>query len=292
MSGDPKAEAIRLYDRFTHQGMDRRAFMAELTRIAGSAAAANALLFAIRPDPAAAAIVPENDRRLLAEDIQWPTAAGRSLRGYRARPRPERDRPHVLVVHENRGLNPHIRDVARRLAVAGFDAVAPDFLTSQGGTPADEDAARAAIGRIDMAEAQADAVASLDHFRAGGPYGVGAIGFCWGGGFVNRLAAFAGNRLDAGVVFYGPAPSPAEARRVEAAMLIHLAELDERVNATALPWIAALRNAGKAVRAINYHGVNHAFHNDTSAERYNRRAAERAWATTLAFFARHLRSPA
>ena len=289
MSADLKAEAIRLYDRFTHEGLDRRAFMTELTRIAGTVAAANALLLAIAADPAAAAIVPEGDPRLLAGDIEWPTAAGRSLRGYRARPRPERDRPHVLVVHENRGLNPHIRDVARRLAVAGFDAVAPDFLTAQGGTPADEDQARAAIGRIDMAEAMADAVASLDHFRAGGPHGVGAVGFCWGGGFVNRLAVAAGNRLNAAVVFYGPAPATTEAPRVEAPLLIHLGELDERVNATALPWVAALRNAGKEVRAINYHGVNHAFHNDTSAERYNRAAAQRAWATTLTFFREKLR---
>ena len=289
MSPDRRAEAIRLYDRFTHGACDRRAFIADLTRLTGSLAAANALLLGIAADPAAAAIVPADDPRLIAGDIEWPTAAGRKLRGYRAMPRPERDRPHIFVIHENRGLNPHIRDVARRLAVAGFDAVAPDLLTAQGGTPTDEDAARAAIGRVDMAEALADVTASLDHFQGGGPHGVGAVGFCWGGGFVNRLAIFAGNRLDAAVVFYGPAPSPAEASRVEASMLIHLAELDERVNATALPWVAALRNAGKSVRAIDYHGVNHAFHNDTSADRYDRRAAGRAWATTLAFFREKLR---
>jgi carboxymethylenebutenolidase len=290
MNDERRRDAIRLYERFTHGGsIDRRAFMAEISRIAGGAAAANALLAAISADPAAAAVVPENDPRLIAGDAEWPTAAGRSLSGYRARPRPERDRPHVFVIHENRGLNPHIRDVTRRLAVAGFDAVAPDLLTPQGGTPSDEDAARAAIGRIDMAEAIADVTASLDYFRAGGPHGVGAVGFCWGGGFVNRLAAYAGNRLDAAVVFYGPAPPLTEAHRVEAPMLIHLAELDERVNATALPWVAALRNAGKSVRAIDYHGVNHAFHNDSSAERYDRRAAERAWASTLAFFREKLR---
>jgi carboxymethylenebutenolidase len=290
MTPQQRDEAIRLYDRFTHDGgIDRRAFMAALTRIAGSAAAANALLLGIAADPAAAAIVPENDPRLIAGDAEWPTAAGRKLRGYGARPRPERDRPFVFVIHENRGLNAHIRDVARRLAVAGFDAVAPDLLTAQGGTPADEDAARAAIGRVDMAEAISDVTASLDQFRAGRNLKVGAVGFCWGGAFVNRLAPYAGNRLDAAVVFYGPAPPLSQARNVEAPMLIHLAELDERVNATALPWIAALRNAGKSVRAIDYHGVNHAFHNDTSAERYNRAAATRAWATTLAFFREKLR---
>jgi len=290
MNDERRRDAIRLYDRFTHEGgLDRRAFMVEISRIAGGAAAANALLAAIAADPAAAAIVPENDPRLVAGDIEWPTAAGRTLRGYRARPRPERDRAHVFVIHENRGLNPHIRDVARRFAVAGFDAVAPDLLTAQGGTPVNEDSARAAIGRVDMAEALADVTASLDQFRAGRNLGVGAVGFCWGGGFVNRLAAHAGNRLNAAVVFYGPAPPLSEAVRVDAPMLIHLGELDERVNATALPWVAALRNAGKSVRAIDYHGVNHAFHNDTSVERYDRRAAERAWATTLAFFREKLR---
>jgi carboxymethylenebutenolidase len=123
---------------------------------------------------------------------------------------------------------------------------------------------------------------------AGGSRRVGIVGFCWGGGMVNRLAVASGDALRAAVSFYGPAPSSIETPRVAAPMLIHLAERDERVNATALPWVAALRNAGKDVRAINYHGVDHAFHNDTSAARYNREAAQRAWATTLAFYRQHL----
>jgi carboxymethylenebutenolidase len=191
----------------------------------------------------------------------------------------------MLVIHENRGLNAHIEDVTRRLAVAGYRAVAPDFLSGVGGTPADPDAARAAIGKLDLAAAAADALATLNLLRklpnANGL--AGAVGFCWGGGMVNRIAVAAGPDLDAGVVFYGPAPDPALAPRVAATMQLHYAGLDERVNATGLPWAAALQAAGKQVESIVYPGVNHAFHNDTSAERYDRAAAERAWTATLRF---------
>lgn len=291
MTDDIRQTAIELYDLYTHEGMDRRAFMTELTRIAGGTAAASALLAGIAASPAAAQMVPENDGRIVARTTSLPGAGGTAINGYAASPRnPEGPRPSVMVVHENRGLNDHIRDVTRRLAIAGYHGFAPDFLTRSGGTPADQDAARQAIGRLDLAEATADGVALLAALRGreGGNGRVGAVGFCWGGAMVNRLAVNAGSRLDAGVVFYGTAPSGAEAAKVEAPLLIHLAEKDARVNASALPWVVALRNAGKQVRAINYHGVNHAFHNDTSAERYDRKAAERAWAATLDFFASHL----
>jgi carboxymethylenebutenolidase len=193
-----------------------------------------------------------------------------------------------MVIHENRGLNEHIRDVTRRLGLAGYHAVAPDFLTGAGGTPADQDEARRLIGTLDLSTAVADAVASLEHGKRQTGQKNGVVGFCWGGAMVNRIAVAAGSLLDAGVVFYGPAPSPAEAAKVRAPLLIHLAEKDDRVNGTALPWIAALRGAGKQVRAINYQGAEHAFHNDTSAERYDAKAAARAWASTLAFFKTHL----
>ena len=139
-----------------------------------------------------------------------------------------------------------------------------------------------------MAEALADVTASLDHFRAGGPHGVGAVGFCWGGAFVNRLAVAAGDKLDVGVSYYGVAPSPAEAVRVSAPLVIHLAGLDERVNKSAFPWITALRAAGRQVKYFNYEGVNHAFNNDTSAERYDKAASDLAWKRTIAAFRRHL----
>jgi carboxymethylenebutenolidase len=195
----------------------------------------------------------------------------------------------VLVIHENRGLNDHIRDVARRLAVAGYRAVAPDMLSPSGGTPANEDAARDAIGKLDLGKSVSDAVAMLAELKKSSRGGkVGAVGFCWGGGFVNRLAIAAGGKLDAGVVYYGPAPDPSEAPKVQAAMEFHNAGLDDRVNRGSFAWINALRAAGKTAKFFLYDGVNHAFNNDTSAERYNKPAADLAWKRTLAFFKRYL----
>ena len=287
-----RREAIALYDRFTHEGMERRDFMARMVALAGSVAAAEALIGAIAASPAAAAIVPDDDRRIRTGTTSLLGIGDHPLySAYVAEPRARNARSTVMVIHENRGLNAHIRDVARRLAVAGHYAVAPDFLSPSGGTPANEDAAREAIGKLDLAKSVADAVAMLGLLqdRKGGNGEVGAVGFCWGGGFVNRLAVAAGDRLDAGVSFYGPAPDPAEAAKVEAPLMIHLAMLDERVNRTAFPWVEALRAAGKTVAYHGYDGVNHAFHNDTSAERYDKAAAELAWKRTLAFFRRHLR---
>ena len=289
---DALKAAIALHDRFTHEGMDRRAFMAGLTRIAGGAAAANALLSSIACHAAAASQVAPDDPRIRSQQLDWEPRPGRAYRGYNAAPAGARQGlPVVLVIHENRGLNDHIRDVARRLALAGYSAIAPDFLSPAGGTPADEDRARTMIGALDMAETVADGAATIGWLASpqGGGRKVGIVGFCWGGAMVNRLAVASGAALSAGVSFYGPAPDPAEAARVEAAMLIILAGLDERVNATGRPWAEALRAAGKRVETTIYPNVNHAFHNDTSAARYDRPAAERAWAATLAFFGRHLR---
>ena len=291
---DPSARqrAIELYDRFTHEGLERRAFMAEMVKLAGSVAAAELLIAGIAASPAAAAIVSANDRRLRTstETLLGPLSKHPQYRAYVAEPVGKAREHTVMVIHENRGLNDHTRDVARRLALAGFYAVAPDFLSPSGGTPANEDAAREAIGKLDLSAATAAAVAMLDEFRArldGGPK-VGAVGFCWGGAFVNRLAVAAGNKLDAGVVYYGPAPAPAEADKVQAPLLIHHAGLDARVAQTLWPWVTALRQAGKRVTYLDYPGANHAFNNDTSAERYNKEAAELAWGRTLRFFKRYL----
>jgi carboxymethylenebutenolidase len=293
MKDEMERAAIALYDRFTHEGMDRRLFMARLTRIAGSAAAADVLLGSVAASAEAAPTVAADDPRIRTRELSWEPRPGRRYTGYEATPaRARRNRPVVLVVHENRGLNDHIRDVARRLAVAGYAAVAPDFLSPAGGTPAgDEDRARTMIGALDMAETVADGAATIGWLGSagGGARKVGTVGFCWGGAMVHRLAVAPGNALTAGVSFYGPAPDPSEAARVRAAMLILLAGLDERVNATGRPWAAALREAGKTVELREFPGVNHAFHNDTSAARYDREAATRAWATTLDFFGRHLR---
>ncbi|MGZ8282394.1 MAG: dienelactone hydrolase family protein [Allosphingosinicella sp.] len=292
MSGDISRAVVALYDRFTHEGMDRRAFMAELTRLTGGAAAAGLALSHVAASAQAAPQVAPDDPRIRHQVLEWEIAPDRVYRGYNAAPaQAAASLPVVLVVHENRGLADHIRDVARRLAVAGYSAVAPDFLSLAGGTPADDDRARAMIGELDMARTVADGAAMIRLLTSpeSGARKVGAIGFCWGGAMVNRLAVAAGPALSAAVPFYGPAPDPSEAARVQAPMLIILAGRDERVNTTARPWAEALRAAGKDARAITYPDVDHAFHNDTSAMRYNRAAAEQAWAATVEFLARHLR---
>jgi carboxymethylenebutenolidase len=280
-----RQQAIDLYDRFAHAGMDRRLFMSRMVAIAGSVAAAEALIAAIAASPAAAAIVSENDSRLTARTQKL----GNGYNAYVAEPKTRSLKPTVLVVHENRGLNDHIRDVARRVAIAGYRAVAPDLLSPVGGTPANEDAAREAIGKLDLAKAVSDGVAMLTEL-AGSSLGgkVGAVGFCWGGGYVDRLAVAAGDKLAGGVSYYGPAPDPSEAAKVQAPMLLHLAGLDKRVGSTAWPFATALGEAGKAVEVFEYPGVNHAFNNDTSAERYDKAAAELAWSRTLDFFRRNL----
>jgi len=286
MDEDIKARAIALHDRFTHGAQDRRAFMADMTRLAGSAAAARLLVASIAADPAAAAVIAEDDKRLAAKMVHWPGANGHQLFGYMAIPRKHAKKPAaVLVVHENRGLQPYTKDVARRLAIAGFVGVALDFLSPMGGTPADEDKARTMIGELDIRAATADGVATIDwlagHKLLSGH--VGVVGFCWGGAMANRLAVAAGPALEAAVAFYGPPPPPEEAARVKAAVQLHYAGTDERVNAGAGPWVQALEAAHVDVRRFDYPGTQHAFHNDTSAARYNAEAATLAWDRTIAF---------
>ena len=303
MSEDRLRAAIALYDRFTHDGMDRRLFMSELTRIAGGAAAAGLLLNGIAANAQATPQVAADDSRLRTRDDEI-RVDDIYIRAYRAirtdlLPNGRRRRPStVIVIHENRGLNQHIRDVARRFAVQGYDVVAPDFLSLGGGsTPADEDEARRGIGALDLGRAVAAGARLIRLFHEPRrvvrpfetePTNVGIVGFCWGGAMVHRLAVAAGDDLAAAVSFYGPAPDPAQAAQVQAPTLIQLAGRDARVNATALPWAEALRAAGRSVTVTTHPDVDHAFHNDTSAPRYDRAAAGRAWQQTLQFFRWHL----
>ena len=276
---------IDAYDEYTHLTLDRRGFMEKLTRLAGSGAAAAAIAPLLAANAAHAQIVAEDDARLLAEDIAWPGAGG-ELRGYLVRPA---DRsgplPAVIVVHENRGLNPHIRDVARRMALEGFVALAPDFLSPLGGTPADEDEARQMFGRLDAAEVAADGVATVafleGHDATNG--NVGAVGFCWGGGTVNDLAVAAPS-LKAGVAYYGRQARAEDVPKIGAALLLHYAGLDARINAGIDAYRAALEAAGKEFAIHVYEGANHAFNNDTSEARYDKAAADLAWERTVAFF--------
>ncbi len=284
-----KQEAIALYDRFTHEGMDRRELLTRMTAIAGSAAAAELLIAGIAASPAAAAIVASDDKRLTTRTMTFADGAAKGFIAYVAEPRTRSLKASVLVIHENRGLNDYARDVARRLAIVGFRGVAADFLSLTGGTPADQDSARDAIGKLDLAAVTASGAAMLRELAKSSHGGkVGAVGFCWGGAFVNRLALTAGKDLDAGVSYYGTAPDPAEAAKVQAPLMIHLAGLDERVNRTGYPWVEALRATGKSVAYHGYDAVHHAFHNDTSAERFNKAAAELSWDRTIRFFKRHL----
>lgn len=284
--------AIALYDRFTHKTLDRRSFMAELTALAGSAAAANLLLTAIAADPARAAIVPPDDARLIVRKGRYALPGhGGTMTGYFVSPRGAKTKlPAVMVIHENRGLNAHIEDVARRLALEGFFVVAPDFLSSKGGTPADEDKARTLIAELPVADVIAQSLGTLSRLKTlrntNGRAGV--IGFCWGGGLVDSILIEPNSPADAGVSYYGVAPTPENAARARAPLLMHLAGNDARVNATAQPWAEALKKAGKPVDTFVYPGVEHAFNNDSSAARYNKAAADLAWDRTVAFLKRNL----
>ncbi len=283
---------IMLYDRFTHVGGTRRDLVAGLARLAGGTAAALALLPLIEARADAAPLVPATDTRLRSETIAFTLRDRTRMAGYLSRPGRNTARlPRVVVIHENRGLNDHIRDVTRRLALDGFVALAPDFLTPLGETPrtgdgttSAEDLARALIGRLDPAQTVANAagvVEWLDNFDEGRGK-PGAVGFCWGGGLVNNLAIAAGSNLRSGIAYYGAAPADlGGAARVKARMMLHFAGLDERINARGAPWAEALAAAGVKVDAFTYPGVNHAFNNDTSTARFDKAAADLAWARTL-----------
>jgi carboxymethylenebutenolidase len=282
-------EMIRLYDEYTHVTLDRRGFMAKLSKVAGSTAAAAAIVPLLEANKASAAIVPPDDASVTTERIEFTGATGQ-MTGYLALPAAENSGlPAVIVIHENRGLNPHIEDVARRLAVNGFAALAVDFLSPAGGTPEDEDRAREMIGELDGKETLDNAVAAV-RFMSTHPAGngnVGAVGFCWGGGLVNQLAT-ASEYLTAGVVYYGRTPDPAAVPNIRARMLFHYAGLDERINAGRADYETALQAAGVEFESHLYDNVNHAFNNDTSSARYDQAAADLAWERTTEFLHRYL----
>ena len=283
-------EMIRLYDEYTHLTLDRRGFLDKLTRLAGSSVAAAAIVPLLAADKAHAAIVAADDARITTKTVTFPGPDGVQLSGYLAAPKDAAGKlPSVLVIHENRGLNPHIEDVTRRLALDGFLALGIDLLSRDGGTPADEDAAREKIGKLDPAATIADAVAAVGYLKSlpDSNGKVGAVGFCWGGGVVNRLAVAAPD-LAAGVAYYGMQPPAADAPKIKAKLMLHYAGLDERINAGIPAYEAALKAAGVDYQVFVYDGVNHAFNNDTSAARYDAAAAKLAWSRTIAFFKANL----
>jgi carboxymethylenebutenolidase len=270
---------IDLYDRFTHGDIDRRKFLEKLTILAGSSTAAYALLPLLQNNYAMAEIVPENDARIVTETIQVGT-----FTVYLAKPASGDKFPAVEVIHENRGLNPHIKDVTRRMATEGFLAGGVDFLSPLGGTPTDEDKAREMIGTLDKAatvQGAVDVVAALrSHPNGNGK--VGAMGFCWGGAMVNNLAV-ADPTLDAAIAYYGMQPDAADVPKINAPLLLHYAGIDDRVNAGIEIYKAALEKEGKEFQLYMYEGANHAFNNDTNTARYDASAATLAWGRTIEF---------
>jgi carboxymethylenebutenolidase len=276
---------IDAYDEYTHLTLDRRGFMEKLTKLAGSGAAAAVIAPMLAANSAQAAMVAEDDARLKAEDITWPGEGG-DMKGYLVQPAEAGGKlGTVIVIHENRGLNAHMRDVARRMALEGFVALAPDFLSPAGGTPEDEEKAREMIGQLDPAQRIANGVATVaflgSHEAGNGK--VGAVGFCWGGGAVNDLAVNA-PELDAGVAYYGRQANAEDAAKISAPLLLHYAGQDERINAGIDAYKAALDAAGKEYTVYVYDGAQHAFNNDTSEARYNKEAADLAWGRTVTFF--------
>lgn len=280
-------ELLILFDAYVHGGMDRRSFLGQAQRYAKAGVTAAGLLAALSPNFAAGQQVPADDARLKVERVTLPSPAGYgSMRGYLVRPASAGSArlPMVLVVHENRGLNPHIEDIARRLALDGFMAFAPDALSPLGGYPGDEDKAREAFAKLDQAKTRQDFLAAVGWLRArpDGNGKLGSVGFCYGGGMVHWLSTQLPD-LQAGVPFYGNSPAPEEAAKVKAPLLVHLAAVDERINAAWPAYDAALKAAGVPFTMHQYAGTQHGFNNDTTP-RYDAAAAQQAWARTVAFF--------
>ena len=281
---------IDLYDDFTHGGMNRRQFLDRLSEIAGSSAAALALLPMLQNDYARAATIAPDDARLAIDMVSY-DAGGTKISGYLARLKSKGKRPVVIVIHENRGRNPHIEDIARRLALAGFLTLAPDLLSVAGGTPADEDQARDLHTKTDKALMLKAELAAVP-FMKNNPEStgkVGAAGFCYGGGVVNSMAV-ASPDLAAGVAYYGAQPPAGQVPSIKAPLLLQYGGLDTRINAGIPAYEAALKANGKRFTIYIYPNVNHAFDNDTG-DRYDKPAADLAWSRTLAFFNENLCAP-
>ena len=274
---------VELYDEYTHKPLDRRVFMNRLLAIAGTTAAAEAALALLEPNYAKAQQVAPDDARITATRLDQ-TVDGVALKGYLVTPKAEAKRGGVLVIHENRGLNPHIEDITRRVALEGFTALGLDFLTPLGGTPADPDAARALFPQLSVESVVTQGRAALKYLasRPDANGKTGTVGFCWGGGSVNDLAVSV-PELSAGVVFYGRPPDLAKVPQIKARLLIQHAGRDTRLVQMLPDYEKALKAAGIQYEAIVYPDVDHAFMNDTSAERYNAATAKQAWAKTVAF---------
>ncbi len=291
-AGDFPQEVLDLFNGYVHGAMSRRDFLDRAARFAVGGFTAAAMLESLRPNFAWAQQVAKDDARIRTEYLTYPSPEGSgTMRGYFVRPvKAVGKLPGVLVIHENRGLNPHIEDVTRRLAVENYVAFAPDALTPVGGYPGDEDKAREMYAKLDAKKRTEDLIAGAgflkSHPECSGR--IGAVGFCFGGGIVNLVAVRIPD-LAAAVPFYGIQPSAADTAKIKAPLLIHYAEHDDRVNAGWPAYEAALKANGVRYQMYMYEGVNHAFYNDTTP-RYDDAAAKLAWSRTLAFFKEHLKN--
>lgn len=280
---------VNLYDTYSEGLMDRREFISKLAVLAGGTAAACSLMPLLENKYAIANVIPENDPRIQSENIQYPGVAG-DVNAHLVLPKGENRVPGVIVIHEIWGLNPHIKDVARRFAVEGFMAIAPDALSPLGGTPDDPDKARPMFQRLDNKETVDNFVAAVKylqtHPRSNG--NVGVTGFCWGGGMANQVAVNSPD-LKAAVPYYGAQPLSEDVPKIKASMLIHYAGDDERINKGIPAFEEALKKANTDYKIFMYEGAKHAFNNDTNAARYNKEAAQLAWKRTVEFFSEKLK---
>ncbi len=289
-AADFPPEVMQLFDQYVHGLIDRRGFMTGAARYAVGASGAAGLLAALTPNFAAAQQITPDDKRLTTEYVELASPKGYgTARGYLVKPaKTKGPLPVVLVVHENRGLNPHIEDVARRMALEGFIAFAPDALFPLGGYPGDEDAARTLFGKLDQAKTREDFLAAADWLAAikGGSGAMGVVGFCYGGAIANFLATQRPT-LKAAAPFYGSAPPVEDVAKIKAELLVVLAASDDRVNAAWPAYEAALKAAGTTYALYQPPGTQHGFNNDTTP-RYDKAAAAEAWQQTVALFKRAL----
>jgi carboxymethylenebutenolidase len=281
-------DMIALYDDYTHLSLDRRKFMDNLAKLAGSMTAAATIAGLMGADAKAASLSAEDDPHLDIKDVSYPGAKG-AMKGYLVAPKDGGPYPAVIVIHENRGLNAHIKDIARRVALEGFVALAPDFLSDQGGTPADEDAARNMFTGLSAADVTANGIASIAYLKTlpNSTGKVGAIGFCWGGGAVNNLAVASADLL-AAVPYYGAQPKAEDVAKIKGKVMAHYGGLDDRIDAGIPAFEAALKANHIDYQIFVYEGANHAFNNDTSAARYDKAAADLAWSRTVEFLKKTL----
>jgi carboxymethylenebutenolidase len=290
-ASDFPPEVLKIFDGYVHGEIGRRDFLDRATKFAVSGISAAAMLESLRPNYALAQQVPKTDARIHAEYLTYASPQGSgTMRGYFVRPaKPAGKLPGIVVIHENRGLNPYIEDVARRLAVENYLAFAPDALAPVGGYPGDEEKAARLFAGLDPAKRTEDLLAAVPFLQSRPECNgrVGAVGFCFGGGIVNTMAVRIAD-LAAAVPFYGVQPSAADTAKIKAPLLIHYAGLDERIDAGWPAWKEALDHSHVRYQEYTYPGVNHGFHNDTTP-RYDEAAAKLAWSRTLAFFNEHLK---